>query len=126
MGKRAWGAERTNAGEGQAGVNSGEAGRGLRAVNLDEVAAISVGPGCLRRDLPSLDGVRTWVVDMEPGSVWPHVDVHEAGEEVYVVRGELIEDDRSYCAGTYLYFASGTQHQPRTNTGVRLIGINPK
>ncbi|GAA0713090.1 hypothetical protein [Dokdonella soli] len=35
---------------------------------VDDVPAVEVGPGCFRRDLPSDDGVRVWVVDMRAGA----------------------------------------------------------
>jgi len=96
-----------------------------RAVRVDDVAAVEVGPGCLRRDLPATGGVRVWVVDMAPGSQWPYVDVHdETGEEVFVASGELIEGDERFGPGTYVLFGPHSRHQPRTETGVRLFGFN--
>jgi anti-sigma factor ChrR (cupin superfamily) len=95
------------------------------AMRIDEAPAIEVGPGCSRRDLPSHPGVRVWVVDMAPCSEWPHVDQHDGnGEEFYVVSGEVIEGDRRYQAGTYVSFAPHSRHRPRTETGVRLFGLN--
>jgi hypothetical protein len=106
----------------------GGAGVGLAGVvakAVSEVAPVEVGPGCFRRDLPSTDGVRVWVVDMSPGSEWPHVDVHDAsGEEVFVVDGELIEEGRRYGPGTYLFFPPHSRHRPSTVAGVRLFGFN--
>lgn len=97
----------------------------MDAMDIDSVAPIAVGPGCLRRDLPSRDGVRIWVVDMAPGSVWPHVDQHdEHGEDVYVVSGTMIDGARSFGAGSYLRFGAHSRHRPRTETGVRLFGFN--
>jgi hypothetical protein len=97
----------------------------LEPVRVDDVVPVEVGPGCRRRDLPSTAGVRVWVVDMDPGSRWPHVDVHdETGEEVYVASGELIEGERRFGPGTYLFFHPHSRHQPRTETGVRLFGFN--
>jgi hypothetical protein len=61
---------------------------------------------------------------MAPGSQWPHVDFHDAGEGVYVVSGELIEGEQRFGSGTYLCFAPGSSHQPRTERGVRLLGFN--
>lgn len=95
------------------------------AVTLDEVHPIEVGPGCFRRDLPSTAGVRVWVVDMEPGAQWPHEDSHDDhGEQVWIVSGELIEGEHRFAAGTYLNFWPNSTHQPRTEAGVRLFGIN--
>jgi anti-sigma factor ChrR (cupin superfamily) len=96
----------------------------LRALQLDDAVPVEVGPGCLRRTLPSTGGVRVWAVDMAPGSQWPHVDVHDTGEGVYVVRGELIEGEQRFGPGSYLCFAPGSSHQPRTESGVRLVGFN--
>lgn len=92
---------------------------------VDDLTPIEVGPGCLRRDLPSAAGARAWVVDMAPGSRWPRVDVHgEGGEQIYVVSGELIEGDRRFGPGAYLLFGPGSRHRPRTEIGVRLFGVN--
>ena len=94
-------------------------------VSVDEVAPVEIGPGCLRRDLPSVGAVRVWVVEIAPGSRWPHVDVHgPSGEEFLVVSGELIEGDRRLGPGTYVLFGPGSEHRPRTETGVRLFGFN--
>jgi hypothetical protein len=97
---------------------------GRHALRLDEVPGIEVGAGCLRRALPAVAGVRTWVVDMAPGAQWPHVDHHDTGESYYVIHGEIIEGDARYGAGTYVAFGPDTRHRPRTETGVRLIGFN--
>jgi hypothetical protein len=97
----------------------------LDAINPDELEAVEVGPGCFRRDLPAGLGARAWIVDMEPGAQWPHEDVHdEFGEQLFVVRGELIEGDRHFGPGTYLNFRAHSRHRPRTETGVRLFGMN--
>ncbi|MCL1634218.1 cupin domain-containing protein [Luteimonas sp. SX5] len=98
----------------------------VEALQTADVPRIEVGDGCYRRDLPSVPGVRAWIVEMAPGSQWPHVDEHPDGEDVYVIAGEMIEGDRRFPAGSYLHFAAGSSHRPRTETGVRLIGWNPR
>lgn len=97
----------------------------VETLRTDQVPRIAVGDGCYRRDLPSIAGVRAWIVEMSPGSQWPHVDEHPDGEDVYVIDGEMIEGDRRFPAGSYLHFAPGSSHRPRTDGGVRLIGWNP-
>lgn len=94
-------------------------------VDVGSSPEIVVGPGCVRRDLPSRSGVRIWVVDMAPGSEWPRVDIHdEKGEDIFVVRGELIEGDQTIAAGSFVQWAPHSRHRPRTLTGVRLFGFN--
>jgi hypothetical protein len=97
----------------------------LDAIDPDEINAVEVGPGCIRRDLPAGPAARAWIVEMEPGSQWPYEDVHdETGEQVFVLSGELIEGDRRFGAGTYLNFGPHSRHQPWTEIGVRLFGVN--
>ncbi|WP_034158648.1 cupin domain-containing protein [Sphingomonas sp. ERG5] len=94
-------------------------------VEIDRVTPVIIGPGCLRRDLPSRVGVRIWVVDMAPGAHWPYVDHHDVqGEDILVVSGELIEDEQRFGPGTFLHFGPDSSHRPQTKTGVRLFGFN--
>ncbi|HVU30368.1 MAG TPA: cupin domain-containing protein [Sphingomicrobium sp.] len=95
------------------------------ALRPEDVEPVEIGPGCTRRDLPASAGIRAWIVDMEPGSQWPFEDVHGAtGEQLWVVSGEIIEGNRRYGAGTYLSYGPNSSHRPRTESGVRLFGIN--
>ena len=97
----------------------------IRHLAIDEITPHQVGPGCVSRGLPAIGAVSAWVVDMEPGSQWPRVDKHdELGEHVYVVSGELIEGSTRYGAGSYLLYGPNSEHQPRTEIGVRLLGFN--
>ena len=41
-----------------------------------------------------------------------------------MISGEVIEGESRYGAGTYVHFAADSRHRPRTETGVRLIGVN--
>lgn len=98
---------------------------GLEALDVDALPRVRVGKGCTRIDLPSREGVRKWIVDMEAGAEWPRVDHHdELGEDVFVVSGEVIEGLERFGPGTFLNFGPNSSHRPRTETGVRLFGFN--
>ena len=95
------------------------------AIDADDVVPPVVGPGCYRRNLPSNDGTRTWIVDIEPGAQWPYEDIHdEHGEQLFVISGELIEGDQRFGPGTYVCYRPNSRHRPTTDTGVRLFGFN--
>jgi hypothetical protein len=97
----------------------------LTVIDPAEMEPVVVGPGCFRRDLPNVAGLRIWIVEMAPGAEWPYVDEHDAyGEQVLVVEGEMIEGDRRIGPGSFLSFGAFSSHQPRTETGVRLFGVN--
>jgi hypothetical protein len=97
----------------------------LEGMRVDDIIPVEVGNGCYRRDLASSADVRVWVVDISPGCEWPRVDQHDAGGEyAYVVRGELIEGELRFEAGTYLYYKPKSNHRPRSEKGVRLFGFN--
>ncbi|RNF82641.1 cupin domain-containing protein [Montanilutibacter psychrotolerans] len=97
----------------------------VNALQVDQIEAVEVGPGCTRRTLPGNPGVRAWLVEMAPGSQWPHADHHDTGQMFYVLSGEVIEDDGAlHGPGTWVWFAPDTRHRPRSETGVRLLGMN--
>ena len=95
----------------------------ITAVQVDEVASVEVAAGILRRRLPHTHYARGWLIDFAPGTEWPEVDVHATEERYYAVCGELIEGDDRYGPGTYVVFAPGSPHRPRTETGARMLGI---
>lgn len=97
----------------------------LSAMNIDRLPRTEVGPGCSRRDMPSMKGTRAWIVEIEPGHVWPRADHHDVeGEIVLVLSGELIEEDQTFGPGTYITYGPNSVHQPRSEIGVRLFGLN--
>ncbi|MEU4224943.1 cupin domain-containing protein [Nonomuraea sp. NPDC026600] len=95
-----------------------------QAVHIDDIEPVEVAPGIVRRRLTATEGARGWLIDFAPGTQWPEVDVHEGEERYYVLSGEVIEGETRYQAGTYVVFAAGSRHQPRTETGARMLGIN--
>jgi hypothetical protein len=40
-----------------------------------------------------------------------------------VLSGEVIEGDVRHPAGSYVVFAPGSRHRPRTETGARILGL---
>ncbi|MFF2077922.1 cupin domain-containing protein [Kitasatospora sp. NPDC058162] len=97
---------------------------GLKTALLaQEVDPVEVGPGIVRRRLTATDHARAWLIDFAPGSRWPEVDVHHTEERYYVLSGEVIEGAERHPAGSYVVFAPGSRHRPRTETGARILGI---
>ncbi len=96
----------------------------VTALHVDDVAPMEVALGIVRRRLTGTEYARAWLIDFAPGSQWPEVDVHATEERYYVLDGEVIEGSDRYGAGTYVVFAPGSRHRPRTETGARILGIS--
>lgn len=91
---------------------------------VDEVEPVEVVPGIERRRLTRTEYATGWVIDFAPGTQWPDVDIHEAEERYYILDGEIIEGDERHGQGAYVTFGRGSRHQPRTETGARMLGIS--
>jgi hypothetical protein len=96
----------------------------VQILQVDEVEPVEVVPGIIRRRLPATEWARGWMYDFAPGTEWPEVDVHEGEERYYVVSGEFIDRGQRLGPGSYVVFAPGSTHRPRTETGARMIGIS--
>ncbi len=96
----------------------------IHAVHVDDIPPVEVCPGIVRRPLPASSFARAWLIDFEPGSVWPAVDHHRAEERYFVLDGEIIDNGQRLRAGSYVVLAPGSSHRPLTETGARIIGIN--
>jgi hypothetical protein len=86
-------------------------------------------PGIRRRILwQAEDGIaKALVVELDPGSCWGEVDVHEPGpEEVYVVSGVFNDGVRDYPAGTFIHNPAGSTHIPQSKTGCTLFLFYPE
>ncbi|WP_328536515.1 cupin domain-containing protein [Streptomyces sp. NBC_00344] len=94
------------------------------SLHIDDIEAQEVAPGItVRRFLPTA-AARGWLIDFAPGSEWPTLDVHEDEERYYVISGEVIEGERTFGEGSYVVFAPGSSHRPRSDRGARMLGIN--
>ncbi|MEU6378201.1 cupin domain-containing protein [Streptomyces sp. NPDC046909] len=89
----------------------------------DDVEPERVAPGILRRRLPRTAHARGWLIDFAPGTQWPDVDVHATEERYYVLSGEVIEGEERHGPGSYVVFAPGSSHRPRSEKGARMLGF---
>ncbi|MEU9181759.1 cupin domain-containing protein [Streptomyces sp. NPDC048550] len=92
-------------------------------IHTDDIEPADVAPGIVRRRLPATEFATGWLIDFAPGAQWPDVDVHDAEERYYVLNGEVIEGEERHGPGTYVVFAPGSRHRPRTETGARMLGV---
>ncbi|WP_417514699.1 cupin domain-containing protein [Minwuia sp.] len=78
-------------------------------------------PGRLRFDLYDDEDhpEKIYLSRLAPGTRVQH-HTHDGGEEVFVIEGEIHDDDGRYPAGTWLRLADGSSHAPRTDTGCLL------
>ena len=73
------------------------------------------------------NGSRAQILEMEPGTCWEGLDVHEPGpEEVYVVSGIFNDGIRDYPAGTFIHNPAGSSHVPQSKTGCTLFVFYPE
>ena len=93
-------------------------------LHIDDAEVVEVAPGITRRSLTETEFGSAWLIDFAPRTEWPEVDHHPTEERYFVLEGELIEGEVSHRAGTYVTFAAGSYHQPRTEIGARILGIN--
>jgi quercetin dioxygenase-like cupin family protein len=96
----------------------------MRVVLVDEVEGVEVAPGIVRRRLAATEWARGWMYDFAPGAEWPEVDLHDGEERYYVVSGEFLDRGHRLGPGSYVVFAPGSTHRPRTETGARMLGIS--
>ncbi|MEU7169519.1 cupin domain-containing protein [Streptomyces morookaense] len=73
------------------------------------------------------DGAKAHVLEMDPGTCWQGIDVHEPGpEEVFVVSGVFNDGFRDYPAGSFIHAPAGSSHIPQTTTGCTLFVFYPE
>lgn len=87
----------------------------------DSAGWVEVGPGRQRFTVyeDAAYGEKIYLSRLAPGVVVDH-HTHNGGEEVFVIEGEIADEDGSYPAGTWFRLADGSAHAPRTDTGCLL------
>jgi quercetin dioxygenase-like cupin family protein len=101
---------------------------GYVSTSVDEAPVTELFPGVRLRSLwRGGDRAHAHVLEMDPGTRWPHRDVHEPGpEEVYVLAGTFNDGARDYPAGTFLHAPAGSWHVPGTESGCTLFLFYPE
>jgi ChrR Cupin-like domain len=103
--------------------DTGAASALMTAVQVDDITPVQVATGIVRRRLTQTEYARGWLIDFAPGTQWPEIDIHATEERYFVMTGEVIEGEVRHGPGTYVVFAPGSRHRPRTETGARMLGI---
>ncbi len=101
---------------------------------VSDTPAHPIGPGVTVRRLyrsdPSATARRAVVLEFEPGSRLPYVDIHAPGpEEVFVLSGTfhgLTGEGTEHHAGDFIHCDAGTEHVPSTVTGGALFIYLPE
>jgi hypothetical protein len=93
------------------------------AVAVEAVEPMPIASGVLRRHLPAAPGAQAWWIDLAPDAVWPGAGPEDTGATCLVLDGEVIDGDLRHSAGTVLVFAPGGRPPLRSDTGVRLFGV---
>ncbi|WP_030621996.1 cupin domain-containing protein [Streptomyces sclerotialus] len=100
------------------------AGQALKTVlHIEDAQVQEIGPGVVARRFQRTEHARSWLIEFAPGAEWPVVDHHPTEERYFVLDGEVIEGDERHGPGTYVVFAPGSSHRPRTETGARILGV---
>jgi hypothetical protein len=72
-------------------------------------------------------GAQAIVLEIDPGSCWQGIDVHDPGpEEVFVVAGTFNDGIRDYPAGSFIHAPAGSSHVPQSVTGCTLFVFYPE
>jgi anti-sigma factor ChrR (cupin superfamily) len=96
--------------------------------NTDEAPVRELWAGIRLRTLwQGRNGAKAQVLEMDPGTCWEGVDLHEPGpEEVYVVSGVFNDGIRDYPAGSFIHAPAGSSHVPQSKTGCVLFVFYPE
>ncbi|MET7279094.1 cupin domain-containing protein [Kribbella sp. NPDC005582] len=96
-------------------------------ISAADVPARELFPGIRLRTLWKGGAASAHVLEMEPGSSWEGIDVHDPGpEEVFVVDGVFNDGERDYPAGSFIHAPAGSSHVPQSTVGCTLFLFYPE
>ena len=100
-----------------AGANRMQVAMNTAALQWQERA-----PGIWHKPLYRQGGYREWtaLLRLDAGAEGPWHD-HPAGEEMFVIDGEIADDDGVYPAGTWIRNPPGSAHRIRSDKGAVLL-----
>ncbi len=67
----------------------------------------------------------TILLKFDAGAKYPYHN-HPAGEEIYVLSGDVVLEDATLLAGDYLYTPPGFKHSVTTKTGCTMLFVIPE
>ena len=102
--------------------------QGYTSVSVADAPVRELFPGIRLRPLwTGANGAHADVLEMDPGTSWPHRDVHEPGpEEVYVLTGTFEDGAGRHPAGTFLHAPASSWHVPASAAGCTLFLFYPE
>ena len=99
----------------------------FESASVADVPVRELFPGIRLRSLWSSGVATAHLLEMDAGSSWQGIDVHEPGpEEVYVVAGVFNDGTRDYPAGSFIHCPAGSSHVPQSEQGCTLFLFYPE
>ena len=101
---------------------------GVEFANWRDVPPREIHPGFRTRLLwRGENGAKALIFEIDPGAVYPVLDVHEPGPaEVFVLSGSFCDGRTSYPAGTFIHNPAGSSHVPQSEEGCVLFVFFPE
>ena len=101
---------------------------GVVSVHWNDIVPKQLYPGFSIRVLWSdPNGRKALIFEIEPGAVYPELDVHAPGaEEVFVFSGTFCDGKDTYLPGTFIHHPEGTSHKPQSVDGCKLFVFFPE
>lgn len=101
---------------------------GVQSAYWKDLPAKEIHPGFRTRLLwRGENGSKALIFEIDPGAIYPVLDVHSPGpEEVFVVSGTFCDGVSTYPAGTFIHSPAGSSHIPQSKDGCVLFVFFPE